>query len=112
AGRGAFLDSFRLFGHNVADYDALFDEKLRLLLQLRTGEPVTWSGRFRAPLHGEVILPRPVQEPWPVWVAVGGSPNSVIRAASLGLPMALGTVGGLVAQFAPLVELYRQALEH
>lgn len=112
AGRGAFLDSFRLFGHNVADYDALFDEKLRLLLQLRTGEPVTWSGRFRAPLHGEVILPRPVQEPLPVWVAVGGSPNSVIRAASLGLPMALGTVGGLVAQFAPLVELYRQALEH
>ncbi len=111
AGRSALLDSFRLFGHDVEDYDALFDEKLRLLLQLRTGDPVTWSGRFRPPLEGELILPRPVQDPLPVWVAVGGSPNSVIRAAELGLPMAIGTVGGTAAQFRPLADLYREALD-
>lgn len=111
AGRGALLDSFRLFGQDVRDYDELFDEKLRLLLELRSGEPVTWSGRFRPPLHGEVILPRPVQEPLPVWVAVGGTPNSVVRAAALGLPLVLGTVGGQVSHFAPLAGLYRQALE-
>jgi probable LLM family oxidoreductase len=110
AGRGALLDSFRIFGHDVQDYDDLFDEKLRLLLQLRSGKAVTWSGRFRPPLNGEIILPRPVQPELPVWVAVGGSPNSVVRAASLGLPIAIGTVGGLAAQFAPLVELYREAL--
>lgn len=97
-GRGALLDSFRLFGHDLADYDALFDEKLDLLLRLRSGEPVTWQGRFRPALDGEVVLPRPVQDPLPVWVAVGGSPNSAIRAASAGLPMVLGTVGGTVAQ--------------
>lgn len=111
AGRGALLDSFRLFGHDLQDYDELFDEKLRLLLQLRTGEPVTWSGRFRTALDNELVLPRPVQATLPVWVAVGGSPNSVIRAAALGLPMVIGTVGGTVDQFAPLAELYRQALE-
>lgn len=110
AGRGALLDSFRLFGHNVQDYDELFDEKLRILLRLRTGEPVTWSGRFRPALHEEIILPRPVQTPLPIWIAVGGSPNSVIRAAALGLPMAIGTVGGLAAHFAPLADLYREAL--
>jgi probable LLM family oxidoreductase len=110
AGRGALLDSFRLFGLGIEDYEELFDEKLRLLLELRTGEPVTWAGQFRAPLRGEVILPRPVQELLPVWVGVGGSPESVLRAASLGLPMAVGTVGGLAVQFAPLVALYRRAL--
>lgn len=109
-GRGALLDSFRLFGHDVQHYDDLFDEKLRLLLDLRSGRPVTWSGRFRAPLERELVLPRPVQDRLPVWAAVGGSPNSVIRAASLGLPMVLGTVGGLVTQFAPLADLYREAL--
>lgn len=82
-GRGALLDSFRLFGHDLADYDALFDEKLDLLLRLRSGEPVTWQGRFRPALDGEVVLPRPVQDPLPVWVAVGGSPNSAIRARLL-----------------------------
>jgi probable LLM family oxidoreductase len=112
AGRGALLDSFRLFGHDLQDYDELFEEKLDLLLRLRTGEPVTWSGRFRPPLAGEVILPRPVQEILPVWVAVGGSPNSAIRAAAFGVPMVLGTVGGLAVQFKPLADLYRQALEH
>ena len=111
-GRGSFIESYPLFGYDLKDYDESFDEKLDLLLRLRTGEAVTWSGRFRPPLDGEVILPRPVQEPLPVWVAVGGSPNSAIRAAAFGLPMVLGTVGGLVAQFAPLAALYRQALEH
>lgn len=111
-GRGALLDSFRIFGHDVQDYDELFEEKLDLLTRVRGGEPVTWSGRFRPPLHEEVILPRPVQDPLPVWVAVGGSPNSVVRAASAGLPLVLGTVGGTVAQFAPLADLYREALAH
>lgn len=110
-GRGALLDSFRLFGQEQQDYDDLFEEKLDLLLRLRGNEPVTWSGRFRPPLHEEVVLPRPVQDPLPVWVAVGGSPNSVIRAAAAGLPMVLGTVGGTVANFAPLADLYREALE-
>jgi probable LLM family oxidoreductase len=112
AGRGALLDSFRLFGQELSDYDELFDEKLRLLLELRSGKPVTWSGRFRPPLNGEVILPRPVQDPLPVWIAVGGTPGSAVRAASLGLPMAIGTVGGQVSQFAPLADLYRRALAH
>lgn len=112
AGRGALTDSFRLFGHDLGDYDALFDEKLRLLLRLREPEPVTWTGRFRAPLTEELIMPRPVQERLPVWVAVGGSPQSVGRAASLGLPLALGTIGGTADQFAPLADLYRNALEH
>ncbi|WP_155054314.1 LLM class flavin-dependent oxidoreductase [Streptomyces blattellae] len=111
-GRGALLDSFRLFGHDAGDYDALFDEKLRLLLDLREPEPVTFSGRFRPPLHNELILPRPVQDRLPVWVGVGGSPNSVVRAASLGLPLALGTIGGTATHFAPMAELYREALAH
>ncbi|RSM73269.1 LLM class flavin-dependent oxidoreductase [Actinoplanes sp. ATCC 53533] len=110
AGRGALTDSFRLFGHDLGDYDALFDEKLRLLLALREPAPVTWSGRFRPALHDELILPRPVQDRLPVWIAVGGSPNSVVRAASLGLPLALGTIGGTADQFAPMVELFREAL--
>ena len=112
AGRGAFLDSFRLFGYGTEDYDAQFKEKLDLLLMLRSGEPVTWSGKYRPPLRNELILPRPVQDPLPVWVGVGGSPNSVIRAAEFGLPMAIGAVGGLVEQFRPLADLYRQALAH
>jgi len=112
AGRGAFLDSFRLFGSGAENYDDLFQEKLDLLLKLRSGKPVTWSGKYRPPLRGELLLPRPVQDPLPVWVGVGGSPNSVVRAAEFGLPMALGTIGGLVEQFRPLADLYRQALEH
>jgi probable LLM family oxidoreductase len=111
-GRGALLDSFRIFGHDIEDYDDLFDEKLRLLLRVRDDAPVTWSGRFRAPLNGETIMPRPAQSALPVNVAVGGSPNSVVRAAELGLPITIGTVGGLATQFEPLVALYRRALEH
>ncbi|BCJ49547.1 luciferase [Actinoplanes sp. NBRC 14428] len=111
-GRGALLDSFRLFGHDLQDYEQLFDEKLRLLLRLREGGPVTWSGRFRPPLHGETVLPRPVQDPLPVSVAVGGSPQSAVRAAAVGLPLMIGTLGGQAHQLAPIAELYREALGH
>lgn len=111
-GRGAFLEPFRLFGQGTRNYDELFDEKLRLLLLLRDQERVTWQGRFRPPLHDEPIAPRPVQEKLPVWIGVGGTPESVVRAGVLGLPLAIGTIGGTVPQFAPLVRLYHQALEH
>ena len=112
AGRGAGLDSFRLFGPDTADYDAAFEEKLKLLLRLRNPEPVTWSGRFRPPLHEELITPRPIQDQLPVWLAVGGTPASVIRAGELGLPLVLGTIGGNTRHFQPLVDLHRRALEH
>ena len=108
-GRGSFTESFPLFGYRLEDYDELFDEKLRLLLELRGNGPVTWSGRFRPPLSQASVYPRPVQDPLPVWVAVGGNPPSVVRAASLGLPMALAIIGGRPAQFAPLADHYRQA---
>jgi alkanesulfonate monooxygenase SsuD/methylene tetrahydromethanopterin reductase-like flavin-dependent oxidoreductase (luciferase family) len=109
AGRGSFIESFPLFGYDLNDYDGLFDEKLRLLIRLRESERITWSGRFRAPLEDSGIYPRPVQAEIPIWVAVGGTPNSVVRAASLGLPVALAIIGGMPERFAPLFELYRQA---
>lgn len=112
AGRGAFLDSFHLFGHDVNDYAALFEEKLDLLLALRGDRPVTWSGRFRAPLDNVVVHPRPVQKPLPVWRAVGGSPESVVQAGRAGLPMALAMLGGKLSQFAPQFDLYRRVLAH
>jgi probable LLM family oxidoreductase len=111
-GRGALLDSFHLFGHDLDDYADLFEEKLGLLLALREDEPVTWSGRFRSPLEDMVVLPRPVQPKLPVWVAVGGSQESVVRAGKLGLPMALAMLGGRPEQFAPLFDLHRRALAH
>jgi probable LLM family oxidoreductase len=112
AGRGSFTESFPLFGYSLSDYDALFAEKLDLLLALREDGPVTWSGRFRPPLDGVTVHPRPEGRPLPVWIAVGGTPNSVIRAGTLGLPLALAIIGGQPAAFAPLVDLYRRALEH
>jgi probable LLM family oxidoreductase len=111
AGRGSFTESFPLFGYDLRDYDELFDEKLRLLLQLREHERVTWSGGHRPPLRDQGIYPRPLQNPLPVWVAVGGTPQSVVRAASLGLPLALAIIGGLPEQFAPLLELYRRTAQ-
>jgi probable LLM family oxidoreductase len=108
-GRGSFVESFPLFGYDLADYDALFDEKLRLLLELRDSPQVTWAGRHRAPLQRQAVYPRPMQDPLPVWVAVGGNPPSVLRAASLGVPMALAIIGGRPAQFVPLFDLYRDA---
>lgn len=107
-GRGSFTESFPLFGYSLRDYDALFEEKLDLLLKLRASERVTWSGRHRAPLRDQGVYPRPLQETLPVWVAVGGTPASVVRAGRLGLPLALAIIGGRPARFRPLVDLYRQ----
>ncbi|RME09260.1 MAG: LLM class flavin-dependent oxidoreductase [Ardenticatenia bacterium] len=107
-GRGSFIESFPLFGYDLNDYDALFDEKLRLLLRIRESECITWSGRFRPPIEDRCIYPRPVQAPLPVWVAVGGSPPSVVRAGTLGLPVILAIIGGMPARFAPLAALYRE----
>jgi probable LLM family oxidoreductase len=109
AGRGSFIESFPLFGYDLDDYDDLFAEKLDLLLALRENERVTWSGRHRAPLHGLGVYPRPLQNPLPVWIAVGGTPQSVVRAGTLGLPLAVAIIGGEPHRFAPLVQLYRDA---
>ena len=109
AGRGSFTESFPLFGYDLADYDDLFDEKLELLLKIRETERVTWSGRHRAPIDDLPVLPRPVQDPLPVWIAVGGHPESVVRAGTLGLPLALAIIGGEPRRFVPLVDLYREA---
>ena len=107
AGRGSFIESFPLFGYDLDDYDELFQEKLDLLLAVRENEKVTWSGKFRPPLQGLGVYPRSQQQPLPVWVAVGGSPDSVARTAQLGLPMALAIIGGQPERFAPFVKLYR-----
>jgi alkanesulfonate monooxygenase SsuD/methylene tetrahydromethanopterin reductase-like flavin-dependent oxidoreductase (luciferase family) len=107
AGRGSFIESFPLFGYDLEEYDKLFTEKLDLLLKLRDDERVTWTGSTRAPIRGLGVYPRPVQNPIPVWIAVGGTPQSVIRAAKLGLPMALAIIGGQPERFAPVVDLYR-----
>ncbi|MDQ0391530.1 LLM class flavin-dependent oxidoreductase [Labrys monachus] len=109
AGRGSFIESFPLFGYDLADYDSLFSEKLDLLLRLRERTTLNWEGKHRAPLHEQSVYPRPVQQPLPVWVGVGGNPSSVVRAATLGLPMALAIIGGEPARFKPLVDLYREA---
>jgi probable LLM family oxidoreductase len=108
-GRGSFIESFPLFGYDLRDYDVLFSEKLDLLLRLRDEEHVTWTGRHRAPLAGEGVYPRPLQDPLPVWVAVGGTPESAVRAGMLGLPMALAIIGGRPEQFKPFAELHRRA---
>jgi alkanesulfonate monooxygenase SsuD/methylene tetrahydromethanopterin reductase-like flavin-dependent oxidoreductase (luciferase family) len=110
AGRGSFIESFPLFGYELDDYDELFAEKLELLLKIRDSERVTWSGGHRAPLDDAIIWPRPVQDPLPIWVAVGGTPQSVVRAGTLGLPLTLAIIGGQPERFVPLVELYRRAL--
>jgi probable LLM family oxidoreductase len=109
AGRGSFIESFPLFGYDLDDYDDLFAEKLELLLAIRDGTHVTWTGRYRAPLLNAGVWPRPIQDPLPVWVAVGGSPASAVRAGTLGLPLTLAIIGGQPERFVPLVELYRRA---
>ena len=110
AGRGSFTESFPLFGQDLSDYDELFVEKLQLLLQLREQERVSWSGSHRPPIDDRPVYPQPFQSKIPVWVAVGGSPQSVVRTASLGLPMALAIIGGQPARFKPIVDLYREAI--
>ena len=109
AGRGSFIESFPLFGYDLADYDELFVEKLDLLLQLRAAEHVTWAGRHRAPLDGLGVYPRPLQDLLPVWIAVGGNPTSAARTGALGLPMALAIIGGMPERFAPFAEIHRRA---
>jgi probable LLM family oxidoreductase len=108
-GRGSSIEAFPLFGFSLQDYDALFAEKLGLLLQVKDNETVTWSGRFRAPLHEQAIYPRPVQQPLPVWLGVGGTPASFVRAGTLGLPLMVAIIGGDTERFRPLVDLYRRA---
>jgi probable LLM family oxidoreductase len=110
AGRGSFIESFPLFGYSLDDYDELFTEKLDLLLAIRDHERVTWSGRHRAPLHDQAVHPRPESGRLPVWVGVGGNPESVVRAGTLGLPMALAIIGGRPDAFAPLADLHRRAV--
>jgi alkanesulfonate monooxygenase SsuD/methylene tetrahydromethanopterin reductase-like flavin-dependent oxidoreductase (luciferase family) len=109
AGRGSFTESFPLYGYDLGDYDELFAEKLELLLALRAETKVTWSGRHRAPLREAEVYPRPLQQPLPIWIAVGGSPGSIVRAGALGLPLMIAIIGGAPARFAPLVQLYREA---
>jgi len=109
AGRGSFVESFPLFGYDLDDYDELYAEKLDLLLKIRDSERVTWSGRHRAALVDAGVWPRPVQASLPIWVAVGGSPQSVVRAGTLGLPLTIAIIGGPYERFAPLVALYREA---
>lgn len=109
-GRGSFIESFPLFGYSLEDYEELFAEKLDLLLAIRDNEEVTWSGKFRAPLDHQRIFPRPEQDPLPIWVAVGGTPQSAIRAGHRGLPLALAIIGGSPDRFAVFGNLHRRAL--
>ncbi|MET3505327.1 LLM class flavin-dependent oxidoreductase [Halalkalibacter oceani] len=109
AGRGSFIESFPLFGYDLHDYNELFDEKLELLLQIRQSEKVTWQGKHRPAIRNLGVYPRPVQNPLPVWIGSGGNPESVVRAGKLGLPLVLAIIGGRPLQFAPLVQLYKQA---
>ncbi|MBA2488965.1 MAG: LLM class flavin-dependent oxidoreductase [Chloroflexi bacterium] len=109
AGRGSFIESFPLFGYDLRDYDQLFAEKLQLLLKVRESERVTWSGHHRASIEDRGVYPRPIQDPLPVWVAVGGTPESAVRTGLLGLPMALAIIGGEPARFAPFADLHRRA---
>ncbi len=108
-GRGSFIESFPLFGYDLGDYDELFSEKLDLLLALRSGERVSWAGEHRAALENSGVYPRPLQDTLPIWIAVGGTPQSVIRAGTLGLPMALAIIGGAPERFVPFVDLYRDS---
>lgn len=109
-GRGSFIESFPLFGYSLADYDELFSEKLDLLLTIRDNERVTWSGKHRSALEDQAIYPRPLQDPLPVWVGVGGTPESIVRAATRGLPVALAIIGGSPDRFSFFADLHRRTL--
>ena len=108
-GRGSFTESYPLFGLNLNEYDEIFSEKLDLLLSIRDNETVNWSGRFRPALHNQEIYPRPLQEKLPIWLGVGGTPQSFVRAGLLGLPLMIAVIGGETHRFRPLVDLYREA---
>ena len=109
AGRGSFIESFPLFGYDLDDYDELFSEKLELLIKLNESEHITWKGKFRPSIPNRGVYPRPFQDKIPIWVAVGGTPESVVRAATLQLPMLIAIIGGLPERFVPLTDLYRSA---
>jgi alkanesulfonate monooxygenase SsuD/methylene tetrahydromethanopterin reductase-like flavin-dependent oxidoreductase (luciferase family) len=111
AGRGSFTESFPLFGNDLRDYDTLFSEKLELLVQLNKSEKISWKGRHRPSIGNRGVYPRPYQKELPIWVAVGGTPESVVRAANYGLPMALAIIGGQPVRFAPFAKLYRDTYE-
>jgi len=108
-GRGSFVEAFPLFGFRLEDYDSVFAEKLELLLKIRDNEHVYWSGEFRPSLNGEGIYPRPLQNPLPIWIGVGGTPQSFVRAGLLGLPLMVAIIGGETSRFKPLTDLYRKA---
>ena len=108
-GRGSFTEAFPLFGYNLNDYDELFTEKLELLLQIKQTEVITWSGKYRAPLHAQAIYPRPFQDDLPIWLGVGGTPASFARAGTLGMPLMVAIIGGETHRFRPLIDLYREA---
>jgi len=108
-GRGSSIEAFPLFGFRLEDYDALFAEKLGLLLNVRDNEHVTWSGKYRPALTGQGVYPRPVQKPFPIWLGVGGTPQSFVRAGALGLPLMVAIIGGETRRFRSLVDLYREA---
>src|SRR6267142_2778565 len=110
-GRGSFIDAFPLFGLRLEDYDSLFAEKLDLLLKIREHEHVQWSGKHRPALTGQGVYPRPVQDPLPIWLGVGGTPESFVRAGMLGLPLMVAIIGGETRRFRPLIDLYREAGE-
>lgn len=112
AGRGSFTESFPLYGYDLADYDELFEEKLNLLLQINNEPRITWKGRFRAPLNNQEVLPRAVNDHLDIWIAIGGTPESVLRAGKLGLPVIFAIIGGNPAQFKPLFDYYRKVYEH
>lgn len=108
-GRGSSIEAFPLFGYDLSLYDELFVEKLHLLLKIRDNEFVTWKGKYRPEMHNQPVYPRPVQNPLPIWIGVGGTPESFIRAGSLGLPLMVAIIGGETHRFRPLVDLYREA---
>src|SRR5438132_10850975 len=108
-GRGSSIEAFPLFGFRLEDYDSLFVEKLDLLLKIRENEHVTWSGKYRPPLTGQGVYPRPVQNPLPIWLGVGGTPQSFVRAGRLGLPLMVAIIGGETRRFRPLIDLYLEA---
>ena len=108
-GRGSFIEAFPLFGYDLQDYDELFSEKLGLLLKIRENEFISWSGKFRPSIKNQPVYPRPLQTRLPIWVGVGGTPESFIRAGTLGLPLMVAIIGGETFRFRPLVDLYREA---
>ena len=109
AGRGSFTEAFELFGYNLSEYDQLFEEKLELLIKIQNNDYVNWSGNYRPELNNQIIFPKPIQNPLPIWIGVGGTPQSFIRAGKLGLPLMIAVIGGETHRFKPLVDMYRES---